>query len=176
MTTRARAARPPGDGARVTVLVEVPPADAFHVFTREVDLWWRTGPRFRIAGRRRGQLHFEEGVGGRLFESFDVDDAGVTRTVNVGKITAWEPAKLLAFEWRGVNFEPDQVTFVEVRFEASPSGTQVTVEHRGFAALPDDHPVRHGNVGADFSRMIGSFWGDLMTSLRSHVAGRAPSL
>ncbi len=174
----AQAKRPAGDGARVTVLVEVSPADAFDVFTREVDLWWRKGPRYRIAGRRRGQLTFEEGVGGRLFETFDIDDDDPTktRTVDVGRITAWEPGKLLAFEWRGVNFKPCEVTFVEVRFDPSPSGTRVTLEHRGFAALPDDHPVRHGNVGADFSRMIGGFWGDLLTSFRGHADSRTPSL
>jgi hypothetical protein len=45
----------PGDGATVSVSVAVPQALAFEVFTREVDRWWRQGPRFRIAGRRRGR-------------------------------------------------------------------------------------------------------------------------
>ena len=49
-------------------------------------------------------------------------------------------------------------------------GTQVTLEHRGWASLPDDHPVRHGHVGPDFSRWIGMWWGDLMTALREHAA------
>jgi hypothetical protein len=30
---------PPGDAATVTVFVNVSPADAFDVFTRETDLW-----------------------------------------------------------------------------------------------------------------------------------------
>jgi hypothetical protein len=55
-----------GDGATVTVSVHVTPDDAFDIFTQEIDLWWREGPRYRIAGRRRGQLSFEAGVGGRL--------------------------------------------------------------------------------------------------------------
>jgi hypothetical protein len=33
-----------------------------------------------------------------------------------------------------------------------------------------DHPVRHGLEGHAFTRMIGLFWGDLMTALREHVA------
>ncbi len=45
------------------------------------------------------------------------------------------------------------------------------IPHR---ALPDDHPVRHGCVGADFARMIGMWWGDLMTSLREYVSDKAP--
>ena len=39
----------PGDQARVTVGVAVPPEEAFRVFTQEVDLWWRRGRRFRNA-------------------------------------------------------------------------------------------------------------------------------
>jgi hypothetical protein len=61
----------PGDGANVSVFVAVAPAVAFEVFTAEIDLWWRRGPAYRIAGRQRGMLHCEPQVGGRLFESFE---------------------------------------------------------------------------------------------------------
>jgi uncharacterized protein YndB with AHSA1/START domain len=163
-------ATPPGDRATVTVFVAVSPEDAFDVFTKEIDLWWRKGPKFRIAGRHRGQLHFEGGVGGRMFETFDTSTA--SQTIQVGRITAWEPPARLEFEWRGVNFEPHEKTVVEVRFEAIGRGTNVTVQHRGWSSLPDDHPVRHGKVGADFVRAIGMWWAELMTSLREHVATR----
>src|SRR6202022_5103658 len=46
-----------GDSATATEFVAGAPEVAFDVFTREIDLWWKSGPRFRIAGRRRGQLH-----------------------------------------------------------------------------------------------------------------------
>jgi hypothetical protein len=169
---RAGAGAGPGDSATVTVFVAVTPEDAFEVFTKEIDLWWKQGPKFRIAGRRRGQLHFEGGVGGRLFESFTAASqvSSATRTIEVGHITAWDPPARLEFEWRGVNFAPDEKTVVEVRFEAMGRGTNVTVQHRGWSALRDDHPVRHGNVGADFARMMGMWWGELMTSMREHVA------
>jgi uncharacterized protein YndB with AHSA1/START domain len=157
----------PGDRAKVTVYVAVPPGDAFDVFTREIDLWWRRGPKFRIAGRRRGQLNFEPGVGGRLFETFELP-AG-PRTVVVGRVTAWEPGARLELEWRGVNYKPHESTLVEVTFAPMRAGTLVTVVHRGFAALPADHPVRHGLVGADFSRMIGMWWGELLSALREHI-------
>jgi hypothetical protein len=48
------------------------------------------------------------------------------------------------------------------------------VRHHGFAALRPDHPVRHKLQGADFSRMIGLWWGDLMSALREHVAAKKP--
>lgn len=161
----------PGDAASVSVFVGVPPDVAFEVFTREIDLWWKQGPRFRIAGRRRGQLAFEPGVGGRLFETFDGSSG--TQTFEVGRVTAWDPPTSLQLEWRGVNFKPHETTLVAVRFEAKRDGTLVTVRHSGWSALPEDHPARHGLTGPAFSRMIGLYWGELATSLREHVAARA---
>jgi uncharacterized protein YndB with AHSA1/START domain len=156
-----------GDACAVTVFVAVPPLDAFDVFTQEIDLWWRQGPQFRIAGRRRGQLTFEGGVGGRLFETFDVH--GQPTTIVVGRITAWDRPAGLAFEWRAVNFKPDESTTVEVGFRAQGEGTLVTVRHTGFASLRDGHPARHGKVGAAFVRMMGMWWADLMKGLQEHV-------
>jgi uncharacterized protein YndB with AHSA1/START domain len=161
---------PPGDGATVTVSVRVPQADAFDIFTREIDLWWRRGPRYRIAGRRRGQLSFEAGVGGRLFET--VEAQGGPHVFVVGTILAWERPDRLAFEWRGVNFAAGESTRVEVTFRAAGESTLVTVRHSGFSALPEGHPARHGLEAAAFSRMIGLWWGELMTGLREHVARR----
>lgn len=173
MSSGAAGAQPgPGDAASASVFVGVSPEVAFEVFTREIDLWWRQGPRFRIAGKRRGQLSFEAGAGGRLFETFEGPTG--THTVVVGRVTAWDPPGSLELEWRGVNFKEHETTFVAVRFEPRRDGTLVTVRHRGWSALPEDHPARHGLVGADFSRGIGLWWGDLMTSFREHVAARSP--
>jgi len=156
-----------GDAACVSVRVEVSPEDAFAVFTEEIDAWWKRGPEFRVAGKRRGVLAFEPGVEGRLFETFET--ASGSRTHEVGRITAWQPPSLLAFEWRGVNFKPHELTRVEVRFEKAGEGTLVTVRHSGWSVLPSDHPVRHGLVGAEFSRMMGLHWGKLLTGLREYV-------
>lgn len=156
-----------GDQATVSVFVRVAPLDAFEVFTKEIDRWWRTGPRFRIAGKRRGTLFFEEGVGGRMFETFELSTG--PKTLEVGKVTAWDPPQRLELEWRGVNFKEGETTFVEVAFEPMNEGTMVTVKHRGWSVLPATHPARHGLQGAEFARMIGMWWGDLMTALREHV-------
>ena len=159
-----------GDSAKVSVFVAVTPEDAFDVFTREIDAWWKQGPRYRIAGRRRGTLFIEGHVGGRLFETFDLETG--PQTIEVGRITEWAPPAKFSMEWRVVNFAPHERTFVEVTFEPSGDGTLVTVHHYGWSALPDDHPVRHGLVGPAFARMIGMWWGALMTALREHVAER----
>jgi len=156
------------DKVTVTVTVSVDPASAFDVFTTETDLWWRRGVPYRVAGRRPGTLAFEPRPGGRLFEQYD--GAQGPRTHVAGTITVWEPGARLAFEWRGSNFAPGEVTHVVVTFTATESGgTRVVLEHSGFAALRPDHPVRHGLEVAAFIRMIGTWWGELLTSLRVHA-------
>lgn len=163
-----------GDSAAATVFVAVSVEDAFEVFTAEIDRWWRRGRRFRVAGAKVGALTFEPRLGGRLFETVELSDG--ERTFVVGTVTAWEPPRRIALEWRNVNFAPHEKTAVEVTFTPSGDGTMVRVEHRGWAALPDGHPARHGLVGAPFARMIGMWWGDLLSALREHVASsRSPS-
>ncbi len=170
MTPKDDARATPGDQVKVSVTVAIAPPEAFSIFTRETDLWWRRGVRFRAGGRAPGALHFEPRPGGRLFEEFH-GDAG-PQLVEFGRITAWEPPQRLCFEWRNVNFAPGEKTDVEVRFESIPGGTRVTVIHRGWATLPPNHPARHGKDTVAFVRMIGLWWGDLLSALREHVARR----
>jgi uncharacterized protein YndB with AHSA1/START domain len=161
-----------GDQAKVTVTVGVEPKDAFEIFTQEIDLWWRRGMRFRPVGRKVGVLHFESGVGGRLFEAYEV--RGESRLIVVGTVTVWDPPSRLVFEWRNTNFAPGESTEVEVTFEPMGEGvTQVTLCHRGWSKLRPDHPARHGNVGPAMSRMIGMWWGDLLSAFRIYVSEKA---
>jgi uncharacterized protein YndB with AHSA1/START domain len=159
-----------GDQATITVLVAVEPTIAFEVFTQEIDSWWRRGLKYRVAGKRRGIIHLESRVGGRLLESFETSNG--TRVVETGRVTIWEPPSRLVFEWRAVNFAPSEKTEVEVLFAPSPSGTLVTVKHRGWSAIRPDHPARHGEDVRAFLRSMGLWWGDLLTSLREHAALR----
>lgn len=157
-----------GDQARVAVAVAVAPADAFRIFTEEIDQWWRRGFKFRASGRQPGKLHLETRVGGRLYEEFETADG--LRLAETGTVTEWDPPNLLRFDWVGVNFAPGEKTEVEVRFEPSARGTLVTVTHRGWSSLRPDHPVRHGRDAVAFIRSMGMWWGELMTSLREHAA------
>jgi len=158
-----------GDLVRVTVSIPVSPAAAFDAFTLEIDQWWRRSPKFRVAGRRPGTLVFEPKLGGRLFEQYEASDG--PRTHVAGAITTWDPPSHLAFEWRGSNFAPGEVTYVNVRFTPTESGTQVVLEHSGFAALRGDHPVRHGLAVSAFIRHLGMWWGELLLFLRDHARG-----
>jgi uncharacterized protein YndB with AHSA1/START domain len=160
-----------GDRVAVTVRVDVAPAVAFEVFTTEIDLWWRKGIAYRVAGKRPGVLALEPELGGRLFEEYQGPSGPAVHVA--GTITAWDPPARLAFEWRGSNFAPGESTHVEVTFTATESGaTMVELVHTGFATLPPDHPVRHGESVEVFLGHMGRWWGDLMTTLREYLADR----
>ena len=158
-----------GDKVRVQTFVRVPIADAFEVFTLEIDQWWRRGPQYRIGGKHPGTFHLEPRLGGRLFEQYG---PGGSALHEIGSVTAWDPPAHFAFTWRGINFKPGEVTEVLVWFEQRETGTRVTLEHRGFAALPADHPVRHGKPVAEFIGELGMWWAGLMASLRERAEAR----
>lgn len=157
-----------GDQARASVLVKVARDEAFRIFTEEIDAWWLRGPAYRIGGKRRGFVHVEPRVGGRLFESFETKTR--VRVIETGRVLVWEPPARLLFEWRAVNFAPTEKTEVEVTFEPAPRGTMVTVTHRGWSHIRPDHPARHRQETAPFLAQMGMWWGNLLTSLREHAS------
>jgi uncharacterized protein YndB with AHSA1/START domain len=110
-----------------------------------------------------GTLKFENG------SLFEIDGEG--DPFEIGRVLAWEPARRLVVEWRQEGFLPGDRTEVEVRFESVPSGTRVTVEHRGWDALSDSHAARHGLSGNAFTSMIGLRWADALTALRQQSRG-----
>jgi uncharacterized protein YndB with AHSA1/START domain len=156
------------DTEDVTVVIEIaaPPNAVFRAFTEDVDIWWQRGPKYRIVAPFRGRLAFEGGADGR-FVHRDADGALLHE---VGHILAWEPGRHLAFEWRGPNFAPGEMTEVHVHFVPSSRGTRVTLHHRGFAALPVDHPARHGQTGDRFVLTRGHWWSDVLRNLGTHVS------
>ena len=158
-----------GDRVSASVFVDAPPDIAFEVFTGQIDSWWRHGMKFRSGARDVSVLHLECRLGGRLFETISAPDGNGGRVVQTGTVTAWDPPRALAIEWRGVNFAPHEKTTVAVAFEPRRDGTQVTLVHAGWAALPPDHPVRHGQAARAFIGGMGLWWSDQMTSLRMTV-------
>jgi uncharacterized protein YndB with AHSA1/START domain len=156
-----------GDSAAASVFVAVAREDAFEVFTQEIDLWWRHGQKYRIAGKRPGRMSFECKMGGRLFETVDLKSG--PKTFVVGTVVAWDPPAHIALEWRNVNFKEHEKTLVEVMFTPKGVGTMVRVQHSGWSSIPEAHPARHGQVGAAFLRQNGSWWGGVLTGYRDHV-------
>ncbi|MBU6437702.1 MAG: SRPBCC domain-containing protein [Betaproteobacteria bacterium] len=154
----------PTDQVKVTVSVAVPPQAAFEVFTQEIDLWWKRGPRFRTLQGERSMVCIEQRLGGRVFEAFK--SGGFESVFEIGRITVWQPPKQLVFTWRNSVFADGEETEVDVRFEPAQRGTLVTVVHRGWNDIRTDHPARHGRPNADFLRALGLWWGDQLIALR----------
>ncbi|HUN91737.1 MAG TPA: SRPBCC domain-containing protein [Burkholderiaceae bacterium] len=154
------------DQARVMVSVDVPRDVAFDVFTREIDLWWRRGLKYRQFGGEHAIIAIEPRAGGRVFES--PGDGGPVQ--ERGRVLDWEPPARLRFEWRLANFAARERTEVEVVFEAVGGSTRVTVTHRGWSAIRDDHPARHGEAAAAFLRSLGLWWGGQLSVYRLRAA------
>jgi uncharacterized protein YndB with AHSA1/START domain len=156
------------DTIRVTTVVAVDPATAFAVFTEDLDLWWRRGPRYRPLAHPNGLMRLEPGVGGRLLEVCGGDGA---ERFELGRVRIWEPPERLVLLWRNRDFAPDEETEVEIRFAPVEKGTLVELEHRGFGALRDDHPSRRGlGRGAAFAASKGLWWCELHHAVKDRAA------
>jgi len=145
----------------VSIRLSVPPDKAFELFTRDVDAWWRKGPKYRHLAGPGGRMKFEPGESGRLVE---LRDDG--REFEIGRILVWQPGERLSFIWRSSNFTPDQSTEVDIRFTPVAEGTRLTLEHRGWDTLPPDHPAHHGldMLGSQLSRA--RWWDELLGALQ----------
>ena len=148
----------------VSLRVKATPQHAFEVFTQDIALWWRPNGLFELTPRGDGALRFEPGEGGRL-----VTDLPNGKTFEIGRITAWRPGELLAFTWRQATFAPEQVTTVEVRFEPVAGETRVTVEHRGWDTIPQQHVARHGFPLAATQMRLSEYWRALLAAMAART-------
>lgn len=130
------------DSAIATVDVAVDPDTAFRIFTEEIGRWWKPGPLNWNNSERAVGVRIEPGVGGRWIELLD---AATGEGVECGRITVWEPGTRLVFEYRDEGHEIDG-TEVEIRFEEIHGGTRVTLEHRGWDAVPPNVAARRRNL------------------------------
>ncbi len=150
----------------VSLRVAVAPEDAFDVFTDDIGLWWQPGALFQITPRGDGKLSFEDSerlittlANGKVFE--------------IGRVTAWERPSRLAFTWRQATFAPDQVTSVEVVFEAVGEETRVTVTHRGWETIPQDHVARHGFPLQATNMRLAELWREQLAAISRQVTDKS---
>ena len=153
----------------VALRVRATPQRAFEVFTTEIGLWWKPNGLFAFTPRDPGVLAFEPGEGGRLTETLPNG-----KVFEIGRIRAWEPPLegglgRLVFGWRQAAFAPGQDTEVEVRFEPVGEETRVTVEHRGWDSVPQEHVARHHFPDAVFLQRHAEWWQTLLGSLKEHA-------
>ncbi len=148
----------------VSLRVRATPQQAFAVFTQEIGAWWRPNRLFQLTPRGDGALRFEPGENGRLVTRLDTG-----KEFEIGRITVWLPGERLAFTWRQATFAPHQATEVEVRFEPVGDETRVTVEHRGWDALPQEHAARHGFPLMIFQARQAEHWRDLLNAMNARI-------
>ena len=148
----------------VALRVKATPQRAFDAFTREIGQWWRHNPLFTFTPRDPGLMAFEPGEGGRLIETLPNG-----KVFEIGRIRVWEPPSRLVFGWRQATFAPDQDTEVEVRFEAVGDETRVSVEHRGWDSVPQEHVARHHFPDAIFLQRHGEWWQALLAAMKEHA-------
>jgi uncharacterized protein YndB with AHSA1/START domain len=152
--------------SRILVAMRVPasPDRAFAAFTGEIGAWWRGNTLFKFTPREPGIMSFEPGAGGRLIET---RDGG--KVFEIGKVKIWEPPDRLVFGWRQASFAPDVATEVEVRFEPVGAETRVTVEHRGWDAVPADNVALHGFPSVVFLRRHAEWWQALLDGFKTFM-------
>jgi uncharacterized protein YndB with AHSA1/START domain len=140
--------------ATAQVPVDATPDEAFRIFTEEIGLWWRRGTPYWNDAERGLTIRLEPGVGGRFIEVYDLD----TETgFEVGRVTAWEPGRRLAFTWSCVGWPEGVKTDVEVIFEPEGEKTVVTLRHSGFERLgPDGEQLMAGYDGG-WKEVVGWF-------------------
>ncbi len=104
-------------GVRASVDLELTPSAAFDAFVEEL-----------VAGLQGQGLQFEPGPDGRILEG----------STQVGRVASWKPGVEMRIEWRQADWKSDEVTEIEVRFEAVGEGSRVTLDHRDFGGVLRD--------------------------------------
>jgi uncharacterized protein YndB with AHSA1/START domain len=156
----------------VTLRVKASPERAFDAFVGEIGAWWRPNSFFAFTLRDPGVLSFEPGAGGmadgRLIETRESPSG--PKVFEIGRIRVWDRPSRLVFGWRQATFEPDQDTEVTISFEQVDEETRVTVEHRGWEAIPATHVAKHTFPNDIFLRRHGEWWQALLTSYRDTLS------
>ena len=121
---------------RKSVRVPASPAEAFRVFTAEMDRWW---PKDHGLDGPVERSIIEPFVGGRWYAHYQNG-----REITNGHVLAWEPPGRVMFSWEiSAEFKSDPdstvASEVEVRFLPEEDGTRVELEHRHF------HRMRGGD-------------------------------
>jgi uncharacterized protein YndB with AHSA1/START domain len=148
----------------VALRIRATPERVFEVFTQEIGLWWKPNVLFQFTPRSPGLLAFEPGEGGRFTETLPSG-----KVFEIGRIRVWEPPTRLVFGWRQASFTPEQDTEVEVRFTEVGEETRVTVEHRGWDAVPQEHVARHHFPDALFLQRHAQWWQTLLAAMKEQA-------
>ena len=138
-----------------SVVLPCSPERAFALFTERAGEWW-PGER-RHTDDPSSEIRIE--ASGRFFER-----AGDGAEAELGLVRCYEPPRRVQLDWYP-GTGPADPTLVDVRFEAVPGGTRVTVIHDA------------GSAGADaFERNAPAYarsWASVLVALTAQAPVRA---
>ena len=133
-----------------SVVVDVPQARAFKVFTDEIGTWWDPDHHLLPEGTTLTAMVFEPRVGGHVYDV--VSDGSECRW---SRVLAYEPPERVVFSWDinlqwEIETDLDRTSEVEVRFIAeAPDRTRVELEHRNLDRHGDGWEQMRAAVGSD---------------------------
>jgi uncharacterized protein YndB with AHSA1/START domain len=133
-----------------TVVVDVPQARAFKVFTDEIGTWWDPDHHLLPEGTTLTAMVFEPHVGGHVYDV--VSDGSECRW---SRVLAYDPPERVVFSWDinlqwEIETDLDRTSEVEVRFIAeAPDRTRVELEHRNLDRHGDGWEQMRAAVGSD---------------------------
>jgi SAM-dependent methyltransferase len=93
-------------------------------------------------------------------------------------VVAWEPGRLIGFEWFPADWEPGEITHLELRFEPVLEGTRVTIEQLGWGRVVGDELPGWfaAELAAPFLAATSpSGFGDWLTDRRARRPSGAPA-
>ena len=102
---------------RSSIDLELAPKDAFDTFV----------PELSMALEKLG-MRLEEGPAGSITEN----------SIKVGRVKTWIPERRILLEWRQADWEPNEVTKVELKFQRVNRGTRITLTHHEWGRLIGD--------------------------------------
>jgi uncharacterized protein YndB with AHSA1/START domain len=136
----------------VSVELRTSPDRSFELFTSDLGTWWPLETHTIAADEgldvRAVGASIEAGVGGRIIETWSDG-----QEVSWGSVLAWEPPHRLRLAWNP-NRTRTVRTEVEVTFSASPMGTLVRLEHRGWERLGDRAAVARAGYEVGWPRVL----------------------
>ncbi len=135
---------------RESVRVDLPPDEAFRLFTEGINEWWPLDEGYTHGGDRAREIFLEPVEGGRFYERFADGDE-----LQVGTVTECLPPDRILFTWRSPDWLAE--TEVEVRFVPLDGGTAVQLEHRGFERLGPDGQAIARRYGGGWPRVVQAY-------------------
>lgn len=127
--------------------------EAFRVFTEQIHTWWPLG-QYSINEEGAKHCVFEGRKGGQVYE----EDAEGQRYI-WGTVLEWDPPHRVVFSWHpGRPVETAQE--VELRFRDRGSGTELSLEHRGWDLLGDEAHKTRGSYDTGWDAVLKEYASD----------------